>query len=148
MARIYKSLEPITQVDIAAFEQWAEIKLPETYKQFLLETNGGHVQPYCYKYYDPSRKKYIWAMAGRLYGIGSAEDPKSLHKWVQKGAASIPIARDPVGNMLFLGVKGEDAGRVYYWVDHIHPLDQDTFFVAKDFGEFLEMLQDCPEDDE
>lgn len=148
MVRIYASLKPITQTDIAAFEEWAEIKLPESYKQFLLETNGGFCQPSCFKFYFPRYEIYEWGDVGRLLGISDPEDTRSLHKWVQKGTSDIPLALGHGGNMLILGVAGEDKGKVYYWIHDTFEGDQDTFFVANDFAEFLAMLQDCPEDDE
>jgi len=49
MAEIVKIHEPVSLEQVENFEKTNEIELPKLYKDFLLEYNGGRVEPNVFK---------------------------------------------------------------------------------------------------
>ncbi len=63
---------------------------------------------------------------------------------------TIPIAHTGGGNLLLLGIKGENHGKVYYWVMNLErepgePTYDNIGFVANNFTDFLNSLYPCEE---
>jgi len=170
------SLVPMTEAEIAAFEDQIEARLPGDYRQFqatygAVAFNG--VSP------DNSLVEFrpvvplpptVGSTRGtgivfRLYGGNRGEnEPYSLPKNFQFYSGRIPetlvpIGDDGLGGQICLGIKGDQACKVYYWDNENEPLDeedyladygrprepevifQNVYLVANSFEEFLECLQ-------
>ncbi|KOS49082.1 hypothetical protein AN272_20350 [Bacillus amyloliquefaciens] len=52
----------------------------------------------------------------------------------------IPIADADGGDQICLGVKGEAAGKVYFWDHELTNGVKDTFLVANSFSDFIQSL--------
>ena len=64
----------------------------------------------------------------------------------------IPIADDPGGNAICLGMSGNERGKVYFW-DHEmeadegdEPTFENVYLVAESFASFLKSLKDLPKE--
>ena len=103
--------------DIKQFETKLGIVLPSEYRDFLLKFNGGSPSP---RNFDlPNEKANPLHL---FYGIGTSVKSDDLTEAIKifKGRIKnslIPIASDPFGNQICLGVKGRQKGKVYFW-DH------------------------------
>ena len=130
--------------------------LPEQYKRFLLENNGG--------YPEPASFKITWSGQpwGDQWDVGSVhyflpvyegDDPNFLDYFeIYKNRVpedTIPIAYDPGGNLILLGISGDSRGKVFFWMqdfetDEDRPADYSNVgFVANSFQEFIDSLFDA-----
>jgi hypothetical protein len=118
------------------FEREHALHLPEDYRQFLLEHNGG----------IPTPEDTIDFEGGSsdikcFYGISDGENEASLERnlkdikeWgIDEG---LPIGHDFFGNFYLLSVQSEREGQIFFWD---HDLG-DMLFVAASFTEFTEKL--------
>lgn len=106
--------EPISEECLADFEKRYGITLPEQYKHFLRQHNGG--RPVLGEFIVPN-----WgdSIPNNFYGIGSG-DIYNIERCISSfgdviPAEMIPIADDPGGNQICIGVVGSARGRIYFW---------------------------------
>lgn len=134
-----------TKEMINKFEQHIGFSLPDDYKKFLIEYNGGIPQiKYC-NFFVKELNAYI--PLDVLYGIDIKK--MDLLRWFDEYnedlfSNSIIIGKDPGGGMIVLlnDNKGE---AVYYW-DHSYLFEQsndgkNSYKVADDFGTFIDGLK-------
>jgi hypothetical protein len=138
--------EPIDATALASFETQFGISLPDAYKQFLLENNGGRPDP---AYFDVPNWPGEGTLVGDFLGIRS-QRAANLSFWIEELGDEllpdfIPIADDPGGNFLCLRLTEPDRGAIYYWdASPDHDLDETTgtmFKVAGSIDEFLKKLR-------
>lgn len=144
MAKI-ESSNKLTLEQIEQFEIKSEIKLPEKYKAFLLQWNGGYTEPSLFKISEEQGTSVV----NVLNGIGDMYD--NLEKVIDlyegrlpKGF--IPIGDDPGGNVICLGTKEPYCEAIYFW-DHEQECENpddmsNMYFLAKDICDFLGGLYD------
>ncbi len=147
-----RSNQPTTAQAIDEFARARRIRLPDQYKNFLLENNGGvperRVFPISKYPYDTHGQIKVflgmecqWATDTLTYAYDLYVDsiPPEL----------LPIASDDLGNYVCLQLNN-DPVQVVFW-DHRHFWstgqwrDQDLYHVADSFDEFLELLEPVPE---
>lgn len=156
MLSFSKTYPPTSESEINDFEQKWNINLPENYKNFLLENNGGRPAEdltFPIKNDPPLNLGVI----NFFYGINAGEhndldkEMRVHEDRVPKGF--VPIAGDPMGNEICLAVSGEHEGEVYFWEheeeaeDGEEPTMQNMYLVANSFEEFLNNLKPYEEDD-
>ncbi len=130
---------PVDAHAIEALEASLGATLPEDYRNFLLEHNGGLVEPDVFEVQgDPNVTKSSIQI---LHGIAPG-DYFDINKQIsifenRIPSGTIPIGHDPSGNLLCLAVSGPRAGTVYFWD---HDLDNATFPLADSFSAFLSGL--------
>jgi cell wall assembly regulator SMI1 len=101
---------------IQSFERLVGHRLPDGYRRFLLQHNGG--QPLNDEFEVPA-----WGVTGVQYFFGLQVDDGYDLRWNQEVVADrlpvgvIPIATDSGGNAVCLGISGEQFDRVLFW-DH------------------------------
>jgi hypothetical protein len=145
----------LSQRSLDAFEQQRSLRLPEDYRRFLLEHNGG----------DPAPSNVIDFFEGNrpnssdvqfMFGIHDGEYWASIewHLDTLKGRVveeGLPIAGDSGGNAYVLITRGEREGQVFFW-DHERETDppsyQNMSYVAASFTEFAQKLHEYVEPDE
>ena len=129
--------------DINDFEETNEVKLPEDYKQFLIEHNGGRPYPYI----SPVANSDVQWIYGMVYEPNYASlfwhieiFQKRIPSWY------FPIANDSGGNLYLMSLYYENLGIIVFW-DHEGETDGDAdqYFdnikiVANSFTEFLNQL--------
>jgi len=140
---------PAETVDAA--EKRLGVKLPNDYKEFLRNTNGGCPEPNCFLVSDREA-----ALVGVLYGIRDERisldleyEQEQATLWDLLPEGFVAIGEDPGGCLLLLGTLGKDIGRVFFWDRKGFWVREDglnTFPVAASFTEFLGLLRGSPTD--
>jgi cell wall assembly regulator SMI1 len=149
---------PLTETRLAKLERKLKYRLPDDYRLFLLEHNGGRPTLSCFTVGEdgegsivewffaihdgPYEEPEDWDRAGRelppYFGQpleGVLKDFRSEHS--AKGL--LPVARDPGGNLICLGISGKRAG--VWWYDH----ETEQFSkLADSFTAFLGSLTKLP----
>ncbi len=142
-AKITKQAPPVSRKEIEQFEQRNGISLPDSYKAFLLKTNGGEPTP---------DRLFIPGWSGQstcvnhFLGIGQGGyyDLEASFQNAEDYIPDrfIPIAIDTGGNMLCTCTSGDSAGKIFFW-DHEHPqgdAPSSLYEVASSVDELLEKL--------
>lgn len=163
LEHINDKLPPVPIERVIEFEQLIGAFLPDDYRQFLIECNGGHVGGSLW-YFGPTPEgkdadagvHHIGGLRGESsFSLISAKD------CYQSTELRIPrdliwIMDDPFGNAICLGIKGSLRGKVYFW-DHEQEPDPDTWDGKVETAENLELLANsftdfvsglCPTPDE
>jgi len=141
---------------LAAFEQAYGVRLPDDYRSFLLNYNGGYPSPSVIDFIQYGSEQSD--IVNNLFGIHEGEYWANLDWHLQMledriPMGFIPIGDDPGGNVYLLGVMGEFVGKVYFW-DHEEeaqlydkePDFENMSFIAISFTEFLNKLHSGPYD--
>lgn len=140
------SAEPTNEVAVAAFEASRGIRLPADYRESLLATNGGKPEPCAFQLMLRSGP-YTDSIVHWFLSLGDTAGP-SLESFADLMAGRmppelLPVAPDPGGNFVCLGVAGDARGKVYFW-DHErehYPTDwSNVDLVADSFDAFLRGL--------
>jgi cell wall assembly regulator SMI1 len=149
-AQIVNSKAQLTPENIKPLQAEIGLDLPDDYRAFLLRHNGGRPKPSGFSFVRRGCEEA--AMVGDFYAIQEGSPVDLLKKLRTFGSrippAFLPVACDPGGDQILLGLMGEQRGKVYYW---IHDLDEDAEdetdprnlgLIAGSFQEFLEALDE------
>ncbi len=121
---------PVAEAEVTSFEQTAEIKLPDQYREFLLQYNAA----------KPETNIFSIPGGSNNSGVNEfipLEKILSESKHVGEVACRfIAVAWAEGGNYVCLDL--DSGGEVFFW-DHELPSDQ--LRLAKDWNGFLQMLQ-------
>jgi hypothetical protein len=151
---IRNSREPADINHVTAFERRRGIKLPESYRRFILEQNGGEPDP---NYFEINGFEGGGSLLDYLADI-APDSTGGLDKLIDMfpgrlPAGFIPIGLDPGGSLICLGLNAPCEGKIYYW-DHEMALDSkglnkrnmsNMYWLADDIYELLNRLADLPE---
>jgi hypothetical protein len=137
---------PTSEAAVAAFEAARGIRLPDEYREFLLATNGGRPEPAEFRLARRSGP-YTDSAVHRFLSLGDTEAP-SLERMTQILAPRVPpelqpIASDPGGNYVCIGVAGDGRGKIYFWDQDRAPEPADwsgVDLIADSFDAFLRGL--------
>lgn len=131
-------LPPVTELSLARFEKVNDVKLPKSYRRFLVEKNGGRPK-------DGIFPVPGWGVTGIDFffgiGVGGCYDLQKQFDRQDNPRKSelLPIATDPGGWWVYLSIRGPFAGRVYFW-DHKAP-ESELILIADDFDSFVASLK-------
>jgi len=137
---LINSGKPASLTTIRDVENQINVQLTELYISFLLENNGGYPEKSIFKISESQGNSVL----NRFYSI------EELCKYMsiledRIPSSFIPIANDPAGNIICLGVKGEHYDSVFFW-DHEQETDNadmsNMYYLAKNINEFLKLLHD------
>jgi len=139
-----------TTEEITELEVKFNLSLPQDYKDFLLNHNGGSPEIEYSKFYIERLKEHITLDV--LCGIG-IED-LDISEWTNIYSGDIPIhsiiiGHDPGNGILLLVNDGKKNGIYYY--DHAYTFSQssdeeNTYFITETFTDFIESLKKPNED--
>jgi hypothetical protein len=147
----------LTEERLAEFEHQMSARMPDDYRSFLLQHNGGKPNPDTVDFVlegEPTSSDLQY-----LCGIHRGEYWASLTGHVKMFSARIPagflpIGYDSGGNQYVLGLEAPHRGRVYFW-DHEMEADEgevptmeNMSLVAESFSSFLEGLREYDDDEE
>jgi hypothetical protein len=140
----YHGLEDLLAIGV--FESKIGYKLPVQYSKFLEKYNGGYPEPDGFLFEDKSDGSSI----DRFLILGSDEKNNNLERYFEQYRSRIPegllpIARDPGGNLILIGLIAEAEGGIYFWdheteADETKPDMSNVFFIAKDLNQFFSKL--------
>ncbi len=144
---------PIALEDIAIFERDFNIRLPDDYRAFLLQNNGGRPEEdWCFDFVEVGRTEVTGSCVSDFYAL----DPDEVMRWhdlrrarfAQIDSQKLPdglliIAVDPGGNYICMSVAEEDYGHVVF-ANHELEVSETGYHVvspvADSFTDFLDML--------
>lgn len=140
----------ISEEDILDFERKYNINLPESYRSFLLQNNGGTPNPNIFDFNDnygqntSSLVHYFYALYNGD-GYDNIEQNYKLFKSEGRIPINIlPIADDPFGNMVCISFSGSDCGKIYFW-DHELESQNKSYdnlsLIADSFTDFINSLR-------
>jgi hypothetical protein len=143
----------LSEYDISALEKRIGATLPEGYRRFLLEFNGGIPTPYM-QVVDVEGLEGGSTDVQVFYGIDDASPSGSiewhLNTLVERlPEGLVPIAGDSGGSDFCLSVREHDRGAVVFCdlqsvaFDYEH--DPEFYPVAPDFDTFLNKMYQFPE---
>lgn len=132
---------------VAMLEAKLGTRLPDDYREFLLEHNGGRPKPAEFVFArrtGPYTDSLVdWFLA--LYD-GEHSNLETVCGWLVNRVPDnlLPIAIDPFGNFVLLGLAGEHRGKVYFWDHENEPIRQPDWsnidLIADSFDAFLRGL--------
>jgi hypothetical protein len=140
----------VTDAQIRAFEQAFGHPLPDDYRQFLLDVNGGRL--------DRANREFDQGVVNRLFSLEDTDDDsRDLATRANRERKSLPspdllfIGHDDGSNSLLLALAGEHRGEVWFMVDDERPEDanprvlwhdrRDMRKVAGSFEQFMRALR-------
>jgi hypothetical protein len=137
-----------TEADIQQLENDLGHRLPEDYRRFLAQINGG--RPERISFPIQTSGEATNSVVDWLLTLNAKERNYTITKFRRAyvdriPTGVIPIGCDPFGNLILLGTMGKDFGNVYFWDHELENMDEPTWenisFVAKSFTDFEQSLQ-------
>ncbi len=149
MKKNFSNTNPkISIKDIEALEKKLGFNLPQSYKDFLLVSNGGVPQENTFDVYSVSENKLLYSFVIREFlGIGVKEDIYKAFQYYKNELPNhyLPFAFDPFRNIMCLSVQTEE---IYFWDcasrvangQKFDPGALKIYYVCENFEDFLELL--------
>lgn len=119
--------------EVLKIESQYSIQLPQQYRDFLLQYNGGYTPKTKFK------SKKIASDVRGFYGVGSVAlsmNQELLEAWMPK--MLLPIACDSFGNHILLCVAGNNYGSVFF---SDHEKGMAASLIADSFASFLRICK-------
>ncbi len=145
-----KGFGKLTEKEVIEFEEYLGFELPQDYRKFLKEYNGG-IPDYnknCFYIKDLKEETMLDVLNGLTGKRGL--DLKRCHDEYKDDLLPkmLIIGRDPGGMMIILSNDEKDGG-IYLW-DHAHEYAQSTeesnsYKIADSFQEFIDNLKEYEE---
>ena len=134
--------------EVLKLEKNFKIKLPEDYRNFLIQYNGGNIDD---RYlYVKELDEYM--LMGYFFGIGIEKGFSDINKINEEYDDDIPkksllIGTDEGSGFLLLVNDGKNDGIWYY--DHTYFFEQsnddlNTYFICDTFTDFIKLLETTP----
>jgi cell wall assembly regulator SMI1 len=135
---------PVTAQRLSKFERALGHTLPDDYRAFLLENNGGTPSP-C----DFTIGEGDISHVNDMYGLHDGPTHARLDhiRRVYRGRIPghlLPIADDPGGNEICIGLSDSQRGRVYFWDHETGTMEE----IAPSFRDFMDGLFEWVNPDE
>jgi hypothetical protein len=133
------------------FETQVGVNLPEDYRKFLLNYNGGRPIPDFFWIEDQKDGSCVY----EFYGLYSEIGPYSINYYYGNDlygipSSMIPIADDGTGNNICMGVYSDNLGEIFFLDHELHPFhDANSMIgiskIADSFTDFLRNLETSPD---
>ncbi|WP_238322775.1 SMI1/KNR4 family protein [Gorillibacterium massiliense] len=148
MVQFTETNGPLSVEIIEQFELKHSISLPEQYRSFLLEFNGGRPIPKLFKISDEQGPDIL----RMFFGIGEMYNnlAENIHIYEDRLPIGLmPIGNDPGGNVICIGTDEEYYGKIYFWDHEEESEDLDdisnVYLLADSFDDFLSEMYTTPE---
>jgi cell wall assembly regulator SMI1 len=125
-----------TDVEIVRFEHSLGITLPADYRSFLQRCNGGYAGGSVWDFDNGIGVHHIAGFREEKH-FSLPWRCNSLREFLPPDV--IPIADDPFGNAICLGIRSQGFGKIFFW-DHESANDE-LARVADSFTQFVERLR-------
>lgn len=143
MPEIVRIHDKVSMEQIEKFEKNNNMHLPKQYKNFLLEYNGGRVEPNVFKISSNEGESVL----NIFYGIGNIKN--NLEKKIEifdelLEIGFIPIARDSGGNQICLGVREDYYDQIFFWThdEEYNDAMDNMHYLADNIQAFINNLYD------
>ena len=142
----------LTEEKLQSFEEELGIKLPQGYREYILTYAGLWVKDdFTVKMKERSEytPKDGYGYVEYLYGSELVSTGKKRMKFIEEEDEAdcfLPIG-ESAGDMIVIGVKGEEYGKVYKYYHESVEKDVPVFLIADSFEEFINGFEYRPEDD-
>ena len=109
---------PLELADLSGLEARLGSQLPDSYKSFLLRTNGGTPTPDHFAIQGAAGNPF--ADVQTLFGIGATADFDDLERTLAAMSGRVPMGLLPIGHsstndLVCLSLREADHGTVYFW---------------------------------
>lgn len=144
----------LSEQELNAFQEKYHLDLPEDYKRYLRENNGGSTENVTVLFRAKRIKE--WLSMGELFGVNHPVRGLSIETWQDEYDDELVENMVIIGALTFPGllllVNREDMKGVYLW-DHTLEFETSTrkkcvYTVADTFDDFLNSLRVVDDDDE
>lgn len=141
---------PLSKEQIEVVEKRMGIRLPDDYKEFLMQFNGGQPEPATFDFTGVDGCENDSVVNNFLSIHDGKEDNFEIDYFFYTKNKRIPdnvapIARDPAGNLICICLSGSNRGKIYFWDHELEfekPGPSNLAYIAKSFSEFFSMLHD------
>jgi len=129
------------------FEDEHHFEFPEEYRNFLMRHNGGYPNPNIFRMMIRGEKNE--GMIHRFLRISHSEIDGIYHyiNIYKKRIPDdfLPIAYDPGGNLILIGILGNRRGKIYFW-DHENesesPIYDNVHLISNSFDIFINSFKE------
>ena len=138
---------PVSESEIVAMEDTLGVRLPEPYRTFLAtygasmfrgaSPDNPHIE---FRPLEPLPPQFEGGngLLASFYGAeGHEHDMNGLRTRIRYYSGRMPESIIPIGDswgsQICLGIKGAEAGKVYFWDEQNEPQDEEDYL--EDFGE-------------
>jgi hypothetical protein len=144
MLRTIESGPRISENDIAQFERQYRVTLPEPYRLFLLERNGGRPERDVFDV--PGSEINPVVRLHFFFGIDDPEESCNLAWNLDEYADRIPSGLMPIAttegaDKICLELRGEARGRILFWDGYEEDGEKKLLPVAPTFEAFVNQLR-------
>lgn len=140
----------IERVELDSLERRLGVKFPEDYREFLMKYNGGYPVPDGFRFFG----REVGSSVHHFLRVRGGDESESLEYAADVFAGRVPsglfpVARDPGGNLICIGVLGGAfESQVVFW-DHEgeadvgeEPVGSNLTLISMDFSSFLSGLRE------
>jgi hypothetical protein len=142
---------PIEEADVATFEKQIGHSLPEDYRRFLLEVNGGRLADENISFVD-GVVNLLLSLGNEGYPVGDLLTRATRERRLLPNPDLLPIGWEDGGGPILLALEGEHRGEVWLEItDDARPEDanprvewfkrRDMKKLADSFEQFLRLLK-------
>lgn len=152
LRRVNEPNPQITEADVRRFESKHDIVLPECYRQFLLQYNGGRPQPTDFPIRGFANNPF--GAVHEMFGISLKNSVYDLDSVLTELEGTVPHGLVPIGctegdDFVCLDLRQRGEPVVYwdrrpFWGNNIWK-EEYLYPIADSFGDFLEKLEDSPD---
>lgn len=142
--KILDSGDAIDLAQIREYEEKIGVPLPDDYRQFLIENNGGYPEPDSFNYKE---KEGVGSSTVQGFLGFNLSDGNNVYDFLEHWTIDnmVPIAFDSCGNLIVMNL-AEKEGYVFFW-DHeeedeinLAHINNDIQLIANSFTEFINSL--------
>ncbi len=142
------SISGASEEAISGLETKNGFTLPDDYRRFMSEFNGGHPEPSSFAFTTPNGK--IDSSVRFFLTLDDQEENYTIQEFLDCYTDRIPvkllpIACDSFGNLILLDGGARSMGVVYFWDHERESMDEPTWdniaIVAPSFTDFLNSLK-------
>jgi len=143
--------KPLSLEDLNKFESQVERMIPDSYKSFLLDYNGGFPEPDTFILDDKKFDRTEEISVEWFLGIDTKEYD-DLRSVIRVYKDRIPVSLFPIAlsggdSLVCIGIEGDNLGKVFFWdreeevEEGMVPTFDNVYFLANNFEEFINSLK-------
>lgn len=141
MMEFDRGFRPTTEDEVSEFEDKLGYRLPQEYRRFLLQYNGGKPHNRVFDMpalSDIDEVRYFYGInVDRLYDLCHMRE--IYHGRVPH--TLLPVAGDPLGNQICVSLSADDLGAIYFWDHEMEHVGGNATRIAGNFDAFAGSLR-------